>query len=144
MQHSLSSSPVIHLPTTALLIVRDRKLLLAFSKNKNCFYLPGGKITAGESPVTALCREIKEELSVQLHEEDLVYYTHISAPAFGEIEGTIMEQECYLVNKEVAPIASAEVGEIRFFSIADYNRELNQAPGAKMILEQLNQDGYVD
>jgi hypothetical protein len=31
------------LPCSGLLHIKDRKLLLAFSRNKQCFYLPGGK-----------------------------------------------------------------------------------------------------
>ena len=132
------------LPTVGLLLVRDRKLLLAYSKNKDCFYLPGGKIDSGETPEDALCREIVEELNVHLQKEDLKYYTHISAPAFGEAVDTMMEQECFLVDKEVSPYASAEIGEIKFFSLQEYQREYNQAPGAVMILERLKTDGFIE
>ena len=66
------------LPTAGLLIIRDRKLLLAYSKNKRCFYLPGGKVDNGETAIQALCREIKEELDVSLDSNDLEYYAHIT------------------------------------------------------------------
>jgi len=69
------------IPCAALLTLKDRKLLLAYSKNKKCFYLPGGKIDSGESAKQALCREIEEELNVPLDETELEYYTHITAPA---------------------------------------------------------------
>ena len=45
--------------------IKDKKLLLAFSKNKQCFYLPGGKIDTGETAKQALCREIGEELNIE-------------------------------------------------------------------------------
>ncbi len=83
----------ISLHTVGLLHIHNRKLLLAFSNNKQCYYLPGGKVDAGETAVSALLREIAEELNVQLAENNLHYYTHISAPAFGETNGTIMEQD---------------------------------------------------
>ena len=45
-------------------IIEQRKLLLAYSANKKCFYLPGGKIDNHETPEKALCREIAEEMNV--------------------------------------------------------------------------------
>ena len=62
------------IPCAALLTLKDRKLLLAYSKNKKCFYLPGGKIDVSETAAQALCREIQEELNVLLNEQDLEYY----------------------------------------------------------------------
>ena len=138
-----ASKPVA-LPTAGLLLVKDRKLLLAFSNNKQCFYLPGGKIDAGETPAQALCREIAEELNIALEESDLDYYTHITAPAYGEQGGIIMEQDCFFVHKAVTPAASAEIGKVEWFTLNDYLQQPNRAPGAIMILEQLKEDGLID
>ena len=68
------------LPTAGLLIIENRKLLLAYSRNKQCFYLPGGKIDTGETVAKALCREIAEEMNVTISEHELNFYIHISAP----------------------------------------------------------------
>lgn len=132
------------LPCAGLLHIKDRKLLLAFSRNKQCFYLPGGKIDAGESAAQALCREIQEELNIPLAEMDLRYYTHITAPAYGEEKGIIMEQDCFLLEKEVSPRASSEIGELKYFTVTDYKKEPAIAPGALMILEQLKKAGLID
>ena len=134
----------VALPTVGLLLVKERKLLLAFSNNKQCFYLPGGKIDAGETPTQALCREINEELNIDLAEKDLEYYTHISAPAYGEQSGIIMEQDCFFVHKAVVPSASAEIGQLGWFTLASYLQQPNRAPGAVMILEQLKADDWID
>lgn len=134
----------MHLATAGLLVIQNRKLLLAYSKNKQCFYLPGGKIDNGESATTALCREIEEEMNVAIHEDELKYYTHVTASAYGEEHGTIMEQDCFLLNKEIFPAASAEIGELRFFSSEEYLLEKNKAPGAVMILQQLKADSLID
>jgi 8-oxo-dGTP pyrophosphatase MutT (NUDIX family) len=132
------------IPCAALLTLKDRKLLLAFSKNKKCFYLPGGKIDVHETAVQALCREIEEELNIPLQESDLKYYTHINAPAYGEINGTIMEQDCFLVNKIVEPVASAEISELRYFTLTEYLSQPQTAPGAVRILEILKKDNLID
>src|SRR5258705_8263792 len=134
----------MQLPTAGLLIIQNRKLLLAFSKNKQCFYLPGGKIDEGETAAGALCREIAEELNINLDQQDLKFYTHISAPAYGEKNGTIMEQDCFIIDKEVKPIAAAEIAALNFFSLSEYLDETNKAPGAVMVLERLQSDGLVD
>jgi ADP-ribose pyrophosphatase YjhB (NUDIX family) len=132
------------LPTAGLLIIQDKKLLLAYSKNKRCFYLPGGKVDIHETATQALCREILEELNVAIEETELTYYTHITAPAYGEEKGTIMEQECFLLQRPVSPAASAEVSELKYFSLEEYLSESNQAPGAVMILTHLQANGLIN
>ncbi|HVZ57980.1 MAG TPA: NUDIX domain-containing protein [Chitinophagaceae bacterium] len=134
----------MQLPTAGLLLIRDRKLLLAFSNKKKCYYLPGGKIEAGESPSAALCREIEEELRIRLNESDLRFYTHISAPAFGEPPGVIMEQDCFLVHTQGEPFPSGEIGALRYFGLADYLDQPVTAPGAVLILERLKADQLID
>jgi 8-oxo-dGTP pyrophosphatase MutT (NUDIX family) len=135
---------LMQLATAGLLYIRNRKLLLAYSRNKQCFYLPGGKVDAGETSLEALSREVSEELNIQIAATDVHFYTHITAPAFGEQNGLIMEQDCFLLQKEINPIASAEIGELDFFSLEEYLRQKNQAPGAVMILQQLKKDGLID
>ena len=134
----------MQLTTAGLLAIKDRKLLLAFSNHKKCFYLPGGKVDQNETAAQALCREIEEELNVPLNETDLEYYTHITAPAFGEIGGTIMEQDCFLINKPLEPKASAEIGELRYFTLKEYLAQPQTAPGAVKVLEILKEDNLVD
>ena len=132
------------LPTAGLLIIQNRKLLLAYSRNKKCFYLPGGKIDEGETAAMALCREIVEEMNITIDQDELKYHTHITAPAYGEEDGIIMEQDCFFLHRNVAPQASAEIGELKYFSLDDYLSETNRAPGAVMILERLQQEGLID
>ena len=132
------------LRTAGLLVIKDNKLLLAYSKNKQCFYLPGGKIEEDETAAAALCREIAEELHVRLSASDLEYYTHISAPAYGENKGIVMEQDCFLVHCDIEPVPGAEIGELRYFSLREYLEQAATAPGAVMILEQLAAAGLVD
>ena len=132
------------LPTAGLIVIQKRKLLLAYSRNKQCFYLPGGKIDDGETATKALCREIAEEINVHIEERELQYYTHITAPAYGEENGTIMEQDCFFLQRNLLPEASAEISELKYFSLGDYLLEANHAPGAIMVLEKLTTEGFID
>jgi 8-oxo-dGTP pyrophosphatase MutT (NUDIX family) len=132
------------LPTAGLLVIQNRKLLLAYSRNKNCFYLPGGKIDEGETAARALCREIAEEMNVAISEDELKYHTHITAPAYGEENGIIMEQDCFFLHRKITPQPSAEIEELKYFSLNEYLSETNRAPGAVMILERLQKEGLID
>ena len=134
----------LRMPTAGLLVIQNRKLLLAYSRNKECFYLPGGKIDKGETAAIALCREIAEEMNVTIDEHELKYHTHITAPAYGEENGIIMEQDCFFLHRNITPQPSAEIGELKYFSLNDYLSETNRAPGAVMILELLQKEGLID
>jgi 8-oxo-dGTP pyrophosphatase MutT (NUDIX family) len=131
------------LPCAGLLYIENKKLLLAYSNNKQCFYLPGGKIDHHETAAAALCREVLEEMNVAIDENALQLYTHITAPAYGEEEGIIMEQDCFLLSQTINPSAAAEITALKFFSLEEYLQEKNQAPGAIMILQKLKADGRI-
>ncbi|MGF2411679.1 NUDIX hydrolase [Ferruginibacter sp.] len=131
------------LPCAGLLYIENKKLLLAYSNNKQCYYLPGGKIDSNETAAAALCREVLEEMNVAIDETALQFYTHISASAYGEAAGIVMEQDCFLLNTTINPSASAEIAALQYFSLEEYLQEKNQAPGAIMILQQLKVDGRI-
>ena len=128
------------LPTAGLVVVKGDKLLLAYSKNKMAWYLPGGKIDDGESSLETLQREIFEELNIVLNSERLKYYCHITAPAYGEEPPIIMEQDCFIyqLNEKIEP--KNEIGEVRFFDIKMYQSEPAQVPGVLLVFDKLIKD----
>ncbi len=130
----------IPLPTAGLVVVRDNKLLLAYSKNKNAWYLPGGKIDRDETAQEGLIREIKEELNLTLDTHRLRYYCHTTAPAYGEESNIIMEQECFIYNLEEVIEPSNEIGAVKYFDLPTYKLEDAQVPGVLYIFEQLKKD----
>jgi len=132
------------LTTAGLIVIKDRKLLLAFSNNKQAFYLPGGKADQGESTENALQREVSEELNVTLDPGRIRFYTHITAPAFGELNGIIMEQDCFLYDLHQQPTPSAEIGDLRYFNTHTYRDQPQQVPGVVMVMHQLQADGLID
>ena len=100
----------------AWLFIQDGKLLSARSKNKELFYIPGGKREAGESDEQALIREIKEEISVDLIPNSIKYAETFKAQADGKNDETIVKLTCYFAefNGELSP--DAEIEEIDFIS----------------------------
>lgn len=129
--------------TVGLVVIQENKLLLAFSNNKKAWYLPGGKIDAGETPVQALQREILEELGIQLQTTDLQYYTHITALAFGEEENLVMEQDCYRYTLTEKLQPGNEIGGVQFFSPEQYAYEPAQVPGVIQLFKQLTEAGIL-
>lgn|SRR5258708_2650908 len=130
--------------TAGLVAIKNRKLLLAFSNNKQAFYLPGGKADEGETTLTALVREVQEELNVELDPGGLTFYGHIAAPAFGEPEGILMAQDCFRYELREEPRPAAEIGALRYFDTAAYRDEPQQVPGVIMVMQQLQQDNLID
>eukprot|EP01132_Coremiostelium_polycephalum_P004140 gene4140-5180_t len=134
------------LPTAGLIIIENKKLLLAFSKNKNAYYLPGGKIDDGESSEQALIREIKEELNIDLDESKLQKYHHITALAYGESPPLRMEQDCYLYTlqdhqKPIQP--SNEISDVQYFNLKEYQNQPVQVEGVIIAFNLLIKDGYL-
>lgn len=127
----------IALRTAGLVVVKDNKLLLAYSKNKNAWYLPGGKIDDSESSLEALHREILEELNIELKPERLKYFCHITAPAYGEAPNTIIEQDCFLYELNETIVPSNEIGEVRFFDLEMYKAEASEVSGVLKVFDQL-------
>ncbi|MFT3824555.1 MAG: NUDIX domain-containing protein [Chitinophagaceae bacterium] len=133
----------MQLHTAGLIVIKNRKVLLAYSNNKKAYYLPGGKVDAGETSLQALQREIAEELNINLPADDLQYYMHITAPAFGE-NGLIMEQDCFLYEMLHEPQPSAEIGAVEYFDAVSYALEPEQVPGVRILIERLQQDDLLD
>ena len=127
--------------TAGLLLIKDQKLLLAYSNNKKAYYLPGGKVDPGETTLEGLCREIKEELNLTLNPEWCTFYSHVQAMAYGEEPPRVMEQDCFLYPEVDGFEASAEIGDLKFFSTEEYAKEQIQVEGVKIIMDQLKLDG---
>jgi 8-oxo-dGTP pyrophosphatase MutT (NUDIX family) len=130
--------------TAGLVSLKDRKLLLAFSKNKRAFYLPGGKIDKGETSQSALRREILEELNIRINPEELRFYAHITAQAFGEENGIRMEQDCFWQNLKEEPRPGSEVLRLQYFDAETYGLEAEQVPGVLLLMQQLKRENLID
>lgn len=107
----------------ALMHVKDGKLLAARAKNKDKFYLPGGKRDAGETDVQALTREIKEELNVDIIPNSMKLMGIFEGQAHGKPNGTIVHMTYYLgdIKGELKPDPT-EIAEVRYLSYEEKSK----------------------
>jgi 8-oxo-dGTP diphosphatase len=97
----------------AALIRREGLLLISRRRTDqampNLWEFPGGKVEAGESPQTALAREVREELGCDVEVgriDDVVFHPY---PAF---DLYMLVYACRLVRGEPGPVAVAEIAWI--------------------------------
>lgn len=131
------------LQTAGLVVIKEGKILLAFSGNKKAWYLPGGKIDGGETSHQAIQREIYEELDIKMNPDLLTFYCHITAPAFGEENNLVMEQDCFIYDLTEKIEASNEIDEVGYFDLETYLKEPAQVPGVLTLFTKLEQDGLL-
>lgn len=103
----------------AWLYIQEGKLLSARSKNKELFYIPGGKRENGESDEEALIREIKEEISVNLIHSSIKYAETFTARADGKSSETTVKLTCYFADFQGQLAPDAEIEEIDFIAYSN-------------------------
>jgi len=118
----------------AFLYVKERKLLMARSINKDLFYIPGGKREVGESDEQALIREIKEEISVDIIPSSIKYAKTFLAKADGKEANIMVKLTCYFANFESDLHPDAEIEEIRFL---DSKEKLLCSKASILVLDYL-------
>ena len=103
----------------ALIQIKDKHILSAKSFGKDKYYIPGGKREAAETDAVALCREIKEELGIDLRTETLQFVGSYKAQAHGHPNGTLVQMTCYTAGFTGSLKASAEIAEIKWLTYLD-------------------------
>ncbi|MCH1866936.1 TIGR00730 family Rossman fold protein [Nocardioides sp. CFH 31398] len=99
------------LETVAWVHVEHGHLLTVRTRGQDAFYLPGGKLEPGESHPTALRREVREELGLDLDPTSITPLTVIDAPAHGR-DGQRLRMHCYTAQATGTPATNSEVDEL--------------------------------
>jgi 8-oxo-dGTP pyrophosphatase MutT (NUDIX family) len=125
----------------AWIYVKDRKILSTRSKNKDTYYIPGGKRERDETDEQALIREIKEELSVDIVRESIKPFGVFEAQAHGKPEGTIVRMTCCTADFTGELKPNSEIDEMVWLS--HEGREMS-SPVDKLILDDLKEKNLID
>lgn len=107
----MSQSPVAIV--AALIRDADGRVLLVRKHGTRVFMQPGGKREAGEDDLTALARELDEEISCRMDAATAVSLGQFRAPAANE-GGRDVIADVYAVSVEGKPRAAAEIAEVRW------------------------------
>lgn len=98
----------------AAIIVKDHKVFATqrgYGEWKDFWEFPGGKIDAGETPEEALCREIKEELDIEIAVGELFTTIDYDYPTFH------ITMHCYLCTIENGSLTLLEHEAAKWLSL---------------------------
>ena len=121
-EHQESHDINITIDKVGLILIRNRKVLMARSKENDSFYLPGGKRKIDETDLACLTREIQEELNVELKTESAQLFEKYYAQAHNKPEGTLIKMTCYVAHIKGDPVPCQEIDELSFFSYSDRDK----------------------
>lgn len=126
----------------AWIYLKDRKILSTKSKGKDAWYIPGGKREKGESDNEALIREVKEELTVDLHPQTILYMNTFKAQAHGKPEGVFVQMTCYTADYTGDLSPAAEIAEMAF--LPSDTDPLLLSPVDRIIFAYLKEKNLID
>lgn len=98
-----------------LAVVRGGRLLLVRKRGSDCFILPGGKPERGEDDLTALSREIDEELGCTLNPRRIRYLGTFRDHAAG-LPNTEVVVKLYAGTIVGNPSPRAEIEQLMWFN----------------------------
>lgn len=125
----------------AFVEIKDRKVLETLSYGKDKWYIPGGKREGNETDQTALIREMKEELGIDLIPETIKYFATFEAQAHGKTDGTKVRMICYTAEYAGRMIPSNEVEKMDWF---DYSKRDIISPVDQLIFDHLKTKDLID
>jgi 8-oxo-dGTP pyrophosphatase MutT (NUDIX family) len=112
----------------------EGRVLMVRPRGKPLFFMPGGKKEPGEDDVTALARELKEELDVDLVVASVQELFVVEAEAWGRTATTV-RMVCFTGRVEGTPRPSAEIEELAWLGPRDLDR---MPPAGRKVVENVS------
>jgi len=126
------TQPIIDI-VTAVIRDADGRMLVVRKRGTAIFMKPGGKREPGEDDLTALARELDEELGCRLVEAELL--GRFEAPAANEA-GFTVKAATYLATVEGDIAVRAEIEEMAWIDITSPG-DIRLAPLMRVVLAAL-------
>ncbi|WP_242901352.1 NUDIX hydrolase [Actinomadura terrae] len=130
----------MELDVVAWVQVSGGRLLAVRSRGRDLLYLPGGKREPGESDWSALSREVREELDLELDAPSFRELGVIRAPAHDQPDFARVRMACFTASYSGAMAAAGEVDEYRYVGRGE--RHL-LAPAAQAALDLADERGLL-
>lgn len=131
--------PLVLVAAAALVDIDNRVLIQKRPEGKamaGLWELPGGKMAPGEAPETALCRELAEELGIDVTESclaPLVFASH----AYTDFHLLMPVFACRVWKGTLAPREGQEIAWVRPVRMADYPMPAADRPLAALLRDFL-------
>jgi 8-oxo-dGTP diphosphatase len=124
----------------ALIKIKNCQILSTKSKGKSKYYIPGGKRENGETDEQTLCREIQEELSVEIIEHTIEYLGTFKAQSDGAVDGVIVKMTCYQADYIGILKENNEIDDFKWLNFKDLDiiSEVD-----KIIFKHLKENGLL-
>ncbi|REE99013.1 NUDIX hydrolase [Thermomonospora umbrina] len=119
----------------------DRRMLAVRTRGRDLLYLPGGKREPGEGDWTALSREVREELAVDLDRGSFRELGVVHAPAHDQPEHTHVRMVCFTAGFHGRIGPAGEVDECVYVTAGE--RDL-LAPASRAAFDLAAAHGLVD
>ena len=123
----------------ALVVIRDKKVLMARNKGREHFYMPGGKRDEGESDIECLVRECREELSIEVDPNSAHLYGVYTAYSYDDKPPATLTM--YQANFTGKPTPTAEVEEIGWMAYTDREKAIG---AGRTLMDELYYKGLID
>lgn len=124
----------------AWILISDNRVLSVLSKNRDVYYLPGGKREPNESDHECLKREILEELSVVIDDRTIKYFNTFKAQADGHKKSVSVNMTCYFSSYKGDLKPSNEIKKFKWIS---YNEKDKLSKASQKVIDELKTDGYI-
>jgi 8-oxo-dGTP diphosphatase len=134
----VTAAPLI---VSAVAVVRDRSVLMVTAREREVYYMPGGKVDPGETAVQAAAREAFEEVSLEFDPDDLEELFEVRTQAHGEPDGRKVHMRVFRGWTDDDPVPSGEVGAVHWTTTADAGR---CPPAGVEVLRRLADLGLID
>lgn len=125
-------------------IIIDKKLLVVREFNEDFFIAPGGRVEGSEKPAQAVIRELKEEIGIDVDEQDLEYFGTYYDEAAGD-KGMILKMDAFIVKKWIGSLDhSSEIEEVRWITSKDAQNIKLGSIFQHHVVPSLKEKGLID